>query len=140
MNRLASQTLCGPIAIALLIYAVPVAAQEMPAPEREFQVGLDELFAVEPLDFGAEALEIEASADPIRIAALETLPIRDARRLEQATHAQTNQSKDGKMKRSFRYLKKRWWIPTLIGLAVGVVLLEPFDDEADDRRAQQMNP
>ena len=139
--KLASHKLCGPIAIALLIYTVPVAAQELPTPNREFQVNLDELFTLEPLDFGAEALALEAAAQPVRIAALETLPIRDARRLDQVTHAQSTTAKDGKMKRSMRYMKKHWWIPTLIGLAVAVVILEPFDDDADDRRqAQMMNP
>lgn len=132
MNR-GTQCISGALALILAVGgAIPATALDGVPKESEFRVELEQTPLVADLDLAAEA--------PVRIAELERVSVRDPRQLQQISEQSTTSSRDGKLKRAGRYMKKRWWIPVLIGVAVGVWVLEPFDDDDDERRAMQMNP
>ena len=141
--RILSIRHCPIILLALFLGSTVVGAQTDPTSPRGFKLEIDELQLVERLHLGVPT---STTAPPrktaAQIAELQTFSVRDPRRLAQISNQQTAASSgNGKLRRTGRWMKKNWWAPTLIGVAVGVLLLEPFDDDDDERRrAQQMNP
>lgn len=132
MSRGRNRRLCGLVTVALLVGSVaPVATQVAPSGSRGFHIELDEVLAVEEISFDTEGLPTGESTAPIRLASLNVAEV--------SANQETSAPVASKTKRTGRWLKKHWWVPTLIGVAVGVALLEPFDDDDDERRRAQMN-
>lgn len=129
MSRRNDQVLSALMVLVFLAGTLAPAAAQEPV----FEIELDPWLASEEID-----RELDQD-QPVRIAAVRSprelgLPAQVS--ADQATSAPS----DSKVRRTGRWLKKHWWVPTLIGVAVGVVLLEPFDDDDDERRRAQMNP
>ena len=128
------------LALALCL-GVPASAQDLETRGREFGLQLEELAVVQELDLssGSYVSAAEEASAPVQVASLTLTSVRSNWREPQvlADH-HVGGAKDSKVRRAGRWLKKRWWVTTLVGLAVAVAVLEPFDDDDSERRAAQM--
>lgn len=133
----------GVILVALVLAPVaPASAEGVAGRELELDIQLGELMTVDNAGFASESTEMPvraAQVEPILIAEAAVLPVRDPRRLAQVSQLQDAPAQQAPKKGGTgRWLKKHWWVPVLVGVAVGVVLLEPFDDDDDERPAAMM--
>ena len=142
MKKRGNKGLCSLIVLAqLLCQVVPAGAEGIVLGEQEFRIEFDEVLAVDELSFemdGVAAVDATPTA-PMRTAELATIRVRDIRPDPQVSAQQgTDTASPGKIKRTGRWMKKHWWVPTLIGIAVAVWVLEPFDDDDDERQPAPM--
>lgn len=125
---------CG-FGLAMLLVLAPVVPAGAEASGRGFDLGLEQALGSEMADFKAAVTpeepageELSAAQDvapPIRLASLQEAAWQRSQQQQQ----QATQSSPQPKKRGFgRWLKRHWWVPVLVGVAVGVVLL---DDDSD---------
>lgn len=138
MNLRGKKGLC--VSMLLVLPLLQVTATGAEGGQRKLGLELDEYLTLNDRAFETEDLasaDGTSSAQPIQIA---TLIDQAAQGVYEKASAQqtTGSSSPGKMKRTGSWMKKHWWVPTLIGVAIGVVILEPFDSNDDDRREAQM--
>ena len=116
------------LSCALLLATSPVAAAEIAPAPTDFRLHLEEAYLSEKLES-----EADTPTKPLVSFTLEPLSA-DAYLAEAAAEAQAEDSATPPRKSFGRWLKKNWWVPVLVGVAVGYVLLDDDDkgEEEDD--------
>ena len=127
-------------ALALLLLAGAAAAQE-PAGEADLGLGLEasevfegmDLAVSEPAAEGEEAVT-ETIAERTGEAPLQMASLAPSPELwQEAAEAQEMEDRVAPPKKGFkRWLKRRWWIPALVGVAAGVVLADDGSGDGED--------
>jgi hypothetical protein len=127
--------------LALFLWpAVPAVAGEIAsqAQPEEFDLHLDK--ALSRLDDELSGIDLgpalsageNVTEEPVQIATLSSTAVSDVWRSSQAVAVQSSGSSDPGKKRSF-WKKKKWWIPVVAAVALGVALgSDDGDDSIDD--------
>ncbi|MCP4205108.1 MAG: hypothetical protein GY769_24630 [bacterium] len=129
------------LAAAFVLSAVPAAAAGSSASAQQFDLqldkalsGLDDDLSILDLDYEALAAAHKAQ-EPVQVAMLSTTAVNELLTSSQAVAAQSSGGGSSSGKKG-SWLKRKWWIPVLAAVAVGVAVGggdgdDNIDDEED---------
>ena len=132
MSMRGHKELCSLSLLLLLLWpAVPAGSQEVVVTERGYDLQLENTLAGKEYSFQLDGSAESDTVQAIRVSDLR-LTFRNVWELQeqevQATPAARAEPK--KKRKAGRWLKKHWYVPVLVGLVLGGVLLD--DDDGDD--------
>ena len=123
--------LCGlSLSLLLLLPAVSAPAQQAEPGTGQIELHLEEALALRAFDLDETALGEELEAEPESSAS--TISLAELREeawtMAQETEAEPTSEMKRKEKRGFTgWLKKYWWVPAIVAVAVGVTIADDDD-------------
>ena len=121
------------LSFAVLLATSPVAAGEIAPTPGDLRLHLEEAYLSQQPEStsAADSLEADTPSTPSVSFALEPLT-RDAHLAEAAAEAQAERGAMPQRSGFGRWLKKRWWVPVLVAVAVGLAVSDDDDQGEDD--------